>query len=64
MHTSIHTPSTQGMVSPPAGVEDITAACVHLCHNGGKGKVDTGWRASQASFTISFKLGVSASAMA
>ena len=32
---------------PPPGVDDVTAACIFMLHDGSKGKVDTSWKAAQ-----------------
>ena len=30
----------KSMSKPPAGVDDVTAACIYLLHDGSKGKID------------------------
>jgi len=32
---------------PPAGVDDVTAACVYMLHDGSKGRIDVAWKAAQ-----------------
>jgi len=32
---------------PPAGVDDVTAACIYILHDGSKGKIDVSWKAAQ-----------------
>ena len=33
---------------PPAGIDDVTGACIYLLHETGKGKIDVSWKSSQA----------------
>ena len=35
------------LAKPPAGIDDVTGACVYLLHPGAKGKIDASWKASQ-----------------
>jgi len=37
----------KSLAKPPAGIDDVTGACVYLLHEGGKGKIDASWKASQ-----------------
>eukprot|EP00306_Pavlova_sp_CCMP459_P002806 CAMPEP_0185179034 /NCGR_PEP_ID=MMETSP1139-20130426/31803_1 /TAXON_ID=298111 /ORGANISM="Pavlova sp., Strain CCMP459" /LENGTH=3023 /DNA_ID=CAMNT_0027744869 /DNA_START=1 /DNA_END=9072 /DNA_ORIENTATION=+ len=37
----------KSLAKPPAGIDDVTGACVYLLHPGGKGKIDASWKASQ-----------------
>ena len=37
----------KNLKSPPAGIDDVTGACIYLLHDGGKGKIDISWKASQ-----------------
>jgi len=37
----------KNLKSPPAGIDDVTGACIYLLHDGGKGKIDVTWKASQ-----------------
>jgi dynein heavy chain len=37
----------KSLKSPPAGVDDVTAACIYILHPGGKGKIDVAWKAAQ-----------------
>ena len=39
----------KNLKSPPAGIDDVTGACIYLLHDGGKGKIDVSWKASQQS---------------
>ena len=32
---------------PPAGVDDVAAACIYMLHDGSKGKIDVEWKAAQ-----------------
>ena len=32
---------------PPAGIDDVTGACIYLLHPTGKGKIDVSWKAAQ-----------------
>ena len=36
----------KSMSKPPAGVDDVTGACIYMLHDGGKGKIDTSWKSS------------------
>jgi dynein heavy chain len=38
----------KSLAKPPAGIDDVTGACVYLLHPGGKGKIDVSWKASQS----------------
>jgi len=37
----------KNLKSPPAGIDDVTGACIYLLHDGSKGKIDVSWKASQ-----------------
>jgi dynein heavy chain len=37
----------KSLAKPPAGIDDVTGACVYLLHDGSKGKIDASWKASQ-----------------
>ena len=37
----------KNLKAPPAGIDDVTGACIYLLHDGVKGKIDISWKSSQ-----------------